>query len=312
MINQRNAILTYRVATEDMLESAGFKSELASVTYDFENEEKEIVLSEEHDYNLLMHGLEPNWSPSENNLVIKQKFIFKNPNVFFGDEGITSRRNKIGIAAHIYSKTTNYQKKINFGVIKYNDFEKTLYFIHEFEKNSLRGELNIDYFLYLEEANENLDYQAMKKGMRLSINLLQTTTIVIDGIGSIFPIVEIDDKTAPLWQIEKNWVDPIDESFDSSTVQLKLNIAHQEFKRIRAGHTILSRLYMGDIIIQAMAAIIDDVINKSEYNLNDVDDVAHNSIISVVKYWIETFEVDTTDYFNIVNTLKLSLEDNFR
>lgn len=311
MISTRNTVNLYQIASLEMLEKAQLVPQQPLFSYKENDEIKYIELDDEFENTLFIHEQESNWSPNEHSLFIEQKFRFENPSGLFGVEGVTGKANKIGIAAHIHSKTTNIQKKIKFGI--FGDTSEPIEFIfrHEFEKNSLRGELNIEFFLYLEDIQEKLPLQADQKGFRLSINLLPTIVIVIDGIGSTFPILEINDKAAPLWQVEKNWADPIDDPFDISTVHLKLNIAHPEFNRLKDGKTNLSRVYMGDIMSQVMAMVINDVLNQSEYNLNDADNATSDSIITIVKYWVETFNVNTTDYFTIINSIKKSLEESF-
>lgn len=309
MISSKNIVSLYQMVTPDLLNQAGFKSTNPKFKYQQNNEIIKIEINEDYNNVLMIHDLDPNWAPNEHNLKVSRKLIFEEPSVLFGESGITSSSNKIGVAAHIHSRTTNYQEKIKIGTIEKLDKSKEVNFNYEFAKNTLRGEVHIDFFLYLEEVKDVRPFQANKAGFKLSGNLLPTTTLVIDGIGSTFPILEIRDKDKPLWQIEKNWADPFEDSFEASNIHLKLNVAHPECKRLKDGKTNLSRLYMGDIISQSMAAIINDVLNNSEYSINDADDASPDSIISIVKYWVESFEIDTTDYFTIINTIKEKLDE---
>lgn len=312
MISSKNTVVLYPIATIDTLEQSGFKYSTPSFSYQSENDLLNIELNEEFDNTLFIHEVDPNWDPNHNNLIIKQELTFENPTVFFGEDGVTHKENKIGIAVHIHSRTTNYQAKKKIGHIENKENPVTFSFVHEFEKDILRGEMYLEFFLYLEEMNISTPLQADKKGLRLSEDLMPPLVILVDGIGSIFPILEIHDKGAPLWQVEKNWADPLDDPFDISTVHLRLNVAHSEFKRLKEEKTSLSRLYMGDIMIQVMSGVINDVVNNSNYVLSDAENAAPDSIIAVVKYWVDTFEVNTTDYFSIINSLKIKLEDSFR
>lgn len=65
---------------------------------------------------------------------------------------------------------------------------------------------------------------------------------------------------------------------------------------------------MGDIMIQAMAMIIQQVILVEEKSLTEVDESSTSSILAVVNYWVTTFEVDTTSLFSIMNSLRTNLE----
>ena len=65
---------------------------------------------------------------------------------------------------------------------------------------------------------------------------------------------------------------------------------------------------MGDIMVQAMSMLIQQVLIIEENTLDIVDEFTSNSILAVVKYWVTTFEVDTTSLFTIMNSLRTKLD----
>lgn len=308
MIQSTNQVSLYRQIDSIMAEEAGIEVSTPQFFYSTSDGLKEIELDEEFDNVLTINEFDTEWSPNENNLIVKQKFTFANPSVLFGDEGVTMNDNKIGLAVHIHSKTSSNQKKINFGSLLNTENKMEVQFEYNFSKDSLRGNIEMDFFMYLQHSVETRPYHANQIGMRLSEEDLYNLIIVVDGEGSAFPITEFNDKNGPLWILEKNWADATEDIFDSSNVNLSLNIVHPLFEQIKAGKTKASRALMGDIMVQAMSMLIQQVLIIEENNLDAVDESFSNSILAVVKYWVTTFEVDTTSLFTIMNSLRRKLD----
>lgn len=308
MINSNNKVSLYKKLDEELIGKVGLKIEQPTFQYKINDLLKEIETGEEFEGVLTINEYDTEWSPNENDLIVKQRFVFEKPSLLFGKEGIALEGSIIGIAVHIHSKTSNFQKKMNFGSIIPSEKPIVVNFEHKFPKDTLRGNLSISFFLYLQKVGSLMPFQADKVGMLLSENDLYNIELIIDGIGSAFPINEFSDKNKPLWILEKNWADASDDTFDSSNVNLSLNIAHPLFEQVKAGKTKVSRAMMGDIMIQAMAMIIQQVILVEEKSLTEVDESSTSSILAVVNYWITTFEVDTTSLFSIMNSLRTNLE----
>lgn len=299
-----NQITLYKKMSIELSNIAGVKLSKPVFRYKYEQEEKKIELKEDYEGILTINEYEPMWSPSENNLEVNQVFSIENPSELFGENGITMPTNKIGIGAHLHSKTSNFQKTLNVGTIKNVKESVEIRFTHNFPISSLRGNLDIDFFIYLKENNENYFKHANKVGMRLSEGNISTIELVIDGDGSAFPMSEFEDKEGPLWKIEKNWVEAHIDTFDSSNVNLSLNTAHPLFKQIKIGKSPMSRAIMGDIMVQAMSMIIQEVILIERVSIEDTSDALPDSIAMAVGYWISTFEIDTSSIFSITNSLR--------
>lgn len=308
MINTNNKVSLYKKLDEELIGKVGLTIEKPIFQYKFNDVMREIEIGEEFEGVLAINEFDTDWSPNENELIVKQKFVFEKPSLLFGKEGIALEDSVIGIAVHIHSKTSNFQKKMNFGSITSSENPIVVNFEHKFLKDTLRGNLSMNYFLYLQKVGSSMPYQADKVGMSLSENDLYNIDLVIDGIGSAFPITEFSDRNGPLWMLEKNWADANDDTFDSSNVNLSLNISHPLFEQIKAGKTKMNRAMMGDIMIQAMSMIIQQVLIVEQRSLTEVDEGSTSSILAVVNYWVTTFEVDITSLFSIMNSLRTNLE----
>ena len=308
MSNMKNKIATYKLIDEDLLNKAIFHMEEVRCFY-LDNEiQNELELSDDYNGVIYINELDDKWSQLNHELTIEQKFTITNPSVFFGEYGVTANENLIGLGVHVHSRTSSIQYKESVSHFGNSTSPIEIIYNHTFEKNELRGNIHIDFFLYLEDNIKSHSFQAKERGLILSDGLILSLELVVDGDGSIFPIREIHDKNEPLWTIEKNWADPIEDPFDVNHVAIKLNTAHSLFNQILEGKTRTSNYIMEDIIIESMAIIINDVINMEELRIEDYDNLEGNSILAIVKYWIVTFDVNVTDAFSIVNSLRRALK----
>lgn len=299
-----NQISLYKKMTEELLNIVEVDTSNLLLSYSNDNEIKEIIIEDVLDNQINLNEHDDMWSPLENELRLRQSFMFSNPSFLYGEDGITMENNKIGIAVHIHSKTSNFQKTISFGTIPNQGNSYHVEFMYEFLASSLRGNIELDFFLFLQELNTPHAIQASSVGMILSEDDLLNLEIIVDGIGSEFPMSEFSEKEGPLWKIEKNWVEAQFDVFTSSNVNLSLNTAHPLFEQVKAGKTKTSRAMMGDILVQAMTMIIQQVLLIDRIEIGENEEIIPNSILAAVDYWVSTFEIDTASLFSINNTMK--------
>ncbi|MDK2845114.1 MAG: hypothetical protein PWP69_1906 [Enterococcus sp.] len=306
-----NQISLYKKIDDQLIDSAQFSIGQPRLSYKMGNEIKDIELSDEIQEIIQINEYDSMWSPNENNLIIMQELSVITPSVFFGDEGVTGDNNKIGVAVHIHSKSSGFQKTIDIGIISNQNNPVRLNLHEEFPVATLRGILNLDFFFYLKEVNEVNIFQAKHEGMILSEGNIHSLIIIIDGEGSSFPMSEFEDKQGPLWRLEKNWVEANLDTFDSSNVNLSLNTAHPLFEELKKDFRKVNRALMGDIMIQAMSMIIQQTVIIEGNSLDNEDDVLTGSILAAVKYWVSAYEVDISDMFSIQNSLRGKLDRQF-
>ncbi|WP_413367297.1 hypothetical protein [Lysinibacillus sp. 3P01SB] len=299
-----NEIALYNKIDEEMAEQAGLRIEEPVLFYKDNGEERIIPLGDSFEGLVQINEFDTMWSPNEHNLEIKQRFIIENPHILFGCDGVTMEGNKIGIAVHIHSKSSNFQRTIQAGEIVNIEKSQVIDFYYEFPVSTIRGIIELDFFMYLKESSTQHPLHASKAGMILSKGNISSLIIVVDGEGSTFPITEFDDKNGPLWKLDINWVEANIDAFNSSNVTLSLNTAHPLFEQIKSGKMPISRAMMGDILVQAMAMIIQQVVIVEKNSIEESEEIMPGSILSAVQYWVSTFEVDTSSLFTITNTLR--------
>ncbi|WP_323707116.1 hypothetical protein P3U62_00635 [Mammaliicoccus vitulinus] len=248
------------------------------------------------------------WSPNDNNLIINQTLYIENHKSLFGDSGVTCIENTIGFAVHIHSKNSNFQKICRIGSFTYSDERVEIDFEYIFNPKTLRGIVNLDFFLYVKNVKNTDPVFANKTGMRLTKEDLNSLSIIVDGVGSTFPITEFSDKNGPLWKVNKNWIDASEDNFDSSQVNIALNTKHKMFRNINKSQGEANKMLMANITLIATAMIINEVINIEGNSFENEDSLIPGTILAVVSYWIETFNINTTSLFTIQNTLFEAME----
>lgn len=307
-----NQISLYQKIDLELVKKANIQVKTPQFFYQTKEEYKEIMLDKDFHNVLLVNKYDEEWSPTEHALTVNQVFSVEYPNILFGEEGVTQDGNVIGLAAHIHSKSSGKQEKIEIDTIQNSNSIKKIYFEHTFQKDSLRGSIDIDFFMYVKEVSSCKFGQANQVGMKLSTEDIYGITIVVDGEGSSFPITEFEEKGGPLWILEKKWADAIDDSFDISNINLSMNVAHPLFEQVKGGKQKASRALMGDIMIQAMSMIIHQVIIVENNSFDMLDESETTSILAVVRYWVITYEIDISSSFTIMNSLRRKLENEMQ
>jgi len=304
-----NNISLYKKIDSNLVERAGIKFNEPKFKYYDNKIEKEINIEDSLEGPFKVNDYDIDWSPSEHNLKVSGSLTVVHPNELFGEAGVTSKGNIIGVAAHIYSRSSNFQKKIKIGFIQQGLNEINIPFENDFPVGSIRGSVNIKCFLYLDSINiPPTPIQANKTGMILTEEDLYNLEILVDGDGSIFPIGEFSDPKGPLWDFNRFWQDASLDSFDANNVSIRLNTAHFLFPQLKGGKTTASKALMNEIMIQSISIIINEVINIDSTDMTLADSATSDTILSAVKYWVDTFEVDTSSYITIMNSVRKKLE----
>lgn len=300
-------ISLYKTIDEELLNFVDVETPLPIFSYIKEKEDlEEYIEFNNSDFSneFVINEADPEWSPIEHNLILKQNFYINHTEKLFGENGVTDRLNKLGIACHVYSKTSNFQKTLHVSDIRYKEGTTNISFEHIFNENTLGGVVFLDFFIYLKEHKISSVNHAEFLGTNLMTTDLLSYSLIIDGSGSEFPIVEINDSNKPLWSVEFNWTDIYEDLFNASSVRLILNQAHPLFDQLMNQRYRVNQYLMNDIIINAMAMIIQKVYLIEQYNLEEETDFQPGSIAQIVWYWVSTYEVNLDSLETIANSIR--------
>lgn len=288
-------ISLFKRIDDDLSQAAGIQAEIPVFSYTDLEEGTEVFINfNDHEDSYVLNEAEPEWSPIEHELMIRQKIVIDCPENLFGDIGVTHEDNTLGLAVNYSSRDSNFQKTVSAGEIKNSSEPVTILFHHTFDENMLKGTLFFEYFIYLKEVKNVLPFTSSMIGTNLNENILSSYSIIIDGRGSEFPIEEIADKEEPLWRVTMNWTDIYEDPFDSSTVRLILNREHHVFDSLvnRNNKNRINRYLMNEIIISAMSLIVQKAILIDKEEIDDEMELNPGTVAQVIWYWISTYELN--------------------
>ncbi|KEZ53669.1 hypothetical protein [Metabacillus indicus] len=284
--------------TEELTQKMGFLSGFYEFKYRKEGFEHllEARQAEGHNSSYLQLSDEKNeWVPDEHELIIERKLFIKNPAFLFGVNGIACNDAELGMALIWTSKTSNQRGAIEIGAFVKNSNEEISFKLsHTFPPGHLKGNISFQTVLFLKtpgSAEENETHLANLSGMILGT--IDEFIVILEGNGSVFPIVEVKEPSQPLWWVVCDWTDPQADSFDEENVRICLNKSHSNYKLLNLENGIYESPLLMDIIASALHIIILKV-KDSEYWDETVNgkNFEAGSISQAVYYFISTFNWD--------------------
>ena len=180
-------------------------------------------------------GKDSDWNPAEHPLVV-QSLIERAPllEAIFGPEGVANSDAEVLLALEWASADSCWRTLGPVHGLRREEAGSGVMLNIELEPGTVRGSgfLSVQAFLGQSQA-ELVPGFAHHPGARLG-PLAQPIEIIIDGDGSLFPVVEESlGADGPLWELKACWSDPQDEPFSSDYVALVLNNAHPHFEQLR-------------------------------------------------------------------------------
>ncbi|MBG9982132.1 hypothetical protein HZY86_03300 [Aerococcaceae bacterium DSM 111020] len=304
----KNVISLYKKIDGPLLEQINLSDFQIQISYTDKLESITLRTDETRNDSFYINEHDPEWNPNLDNMVLSVSFTINNPSALFGTTGVTSLKNKIGIASKIHSKQSNFQEIKTHQIISSDISELSVKIDLTLLKGMLKGEFNLDLFFYIAEINERLPWQADQLGMIVSQGPIISFSFLVDGDGSDFPITEFQEPKGALWRFEKDWVAADEDIFEASNVRLALNTSHPLFEQIKNGKTRVSIKLMNDIITQFISLIVQQVILIEGFSIEDAENATDNSILRMVQYWVTTYNIDTSTIYSITNSINKNMQ----
>lgn len=306
------AIPFYRTLTKQLENQLAFLGDDYQFSYrDNANIERNLEITSvdtTNDNQLIIQDEECNWDADHHNLVVQRTALINNPAFLFGENGIAEKGAKIGIALSWQSKTSNQR-----GITEIADltgdvpppFKFT--FRHEFYPGQLRGTVSFEIILYLKKSYSNKSGFAENSGTVLGV--LDTHSLSLDGNGSIFPIVEVNEKAEPLWWVVCDWTDALSDAFIEDNVRIVLNKGHKHADMLTLKKGIKNSPLLMDIISSSIQIIIQKAKESDDWEyIKNGQDVEQGSIAQAIHYFINTFDWDISSPDKMARTLREDLE----
>ncbi len=180
-------------------------------------------------------GKDSDWDPAEHPLMV-QCLIERDSllEAIFGIDGVATIDTEVLLALEWASADSCWRTLGSCHVLKHQEEGRVVELNIELESGTVRGSgfLSVQAFLGQCNGEPALGF-AHHSGARLG-PLARPIEIVIDGDGSLFPVLEESlGVEGPLWELKACWSDPQDEPFSSDYVALVLNNSHPHFEQLR-------------------------------------------------------------------------------
>lgn len=301
-----NALILHRTIDDDLLKRLNVEVENTQLLYtEEEGGEKQLTLKKDDESTLFMGEVQELWDPNTNDLHIKRTLTINNPRVLFAEGGVAPKDSILGLACHIYSKSSGFQMTRDLNAELHSNSEENMKIElnHTFLPATIKGEVYFNIFIYSRETKNNGIGFANKKGMDLGI--IDEFQVVVDGDGSIFPIIEVSRPGEPLWKLVMKWSDITADPFDIEYVRVEINKNHSMYDYLFKD-TRPSIFLLYEILSNVMSQVIYKGVNDPDFEEELIDS---ESISSVISYWIKTYELDISSLESINYGLRNKLEE---
>lgn len=215
----------------------------------------------------------------------------------FGLGGICPSSATLGIALRWSSPQTSEQGVIPLEELKINSPSVEFEIDVQFEKGMLKGALKLQTILYLKDLGypSPLElYFAQQTGVVLGI--LSTSEVLLEGSGSLFPIVERSKENGLLWEV---WYDEMSDILEDKfldKVEISINPLHPNYNLLKIRSTINESPFFIEFISAALVIVIESIKRSCDDDLiNIINSQTHfnsGSIAEAMYYFVNKLEWD--------------------
>lgn len=184
-------------------------------------------------------GHDSDWDPGRDELQVRCNIVgIQNIGGLFGPDGIAPRSATLALALEWTSRDSGWRILGEPALLRLPEQfdELMLQLTLTLPANTLRGTGTLSLQLLLCDAGipeEDEKGLARIPGFRFGM-LGPETRLVVDGSGSLFPVVvEALGTDQPLWQFTQDWSDPLEDEFSTVWLSLSLNKDHPDFPMLR-------------------------------------------------------------------------------
>ena len=226
--------------------------------------------SEDYEYKTLLSNDDDSWDYVEKGFGLSGNVILGCPSSLFGPTQLVNGDAELGIALQWLSKQSSQRGVIPVATITSKTPNDVIIPIdYYFQKDKLFGEVHISLIVYLKKASRNgMRGQAQLPGTILG--KLVEWVIILDGSGSTFPIVIVNEPDKPLWYVDFNYSEPLVEPFDKEYIAIYLNKAHAAYPSIQNPKTKLDQALYVEFLAGALQLILQNLMECPDWQ--DIQD----------------------------------------
>ena len=253
---------SYPVLQEPCISQIGYVTGLPECRYVDQYEEYPLQLDGQESLTSFSGQIKDprcTWYPETHNLIFKKTCRFTSAYHMFGSGGVAASNAILGVALRWISSKADERGIIPFGEVTRKESSVSFDVEAEFDKGKLKGSLKYQTVLYLKKAgNPSSKEQHFANTPGIILGVLDQGELFVDGNGSVFPIVSVNQPGKPLWMVYFNdTADPMQDSFDSENVEIRLNKAHPNYEALKIESTLAESSLFREVLSSAMMVIIE-------------------------------------------------------
>lgn len=234
----------------------------------------------------------PSWHAETHALGLDYEMSLAMPGFLFGPNGLAPANGSVlGVAVQWVDADASQRGTIPLGELAATDRRRPWRIRGqvEFPRGTLRGTLRLYLILYLKTpGTPTAEERHLASTAGTVFGVLHEDRLVIEGNGSMFPVHQISDASAPLWRMVCSW-DDLSDPVNEDTVCLELNQEHPDYPAlITDGNQQWSPL-MREVLAGALQVLITKAAALAEGPIHSGQDLHEGSIGHLVAYLQELY-----------------------
>ncbi|WP_078433841.1 hypothetical protein [Metabacillus halosaccharovorans] len=302
-----NKVSMNRLFDEAIEELLNVSVDLQFFYRDDNGSKKFLNQTEDYEYKTLLSNDDDSWDYVEKGFgllgIVKLGF----PSSLFGPTQLVNADAELGLALQWMSKQSSQRGVISLSTItSTTPNDVSIPIDYYFQKDKLFGEVHISLVVFLKKASRNnMRGQAQLPGTILG--RLVEWLVILDGSGSTFPIVIVNEPDKPLWYVDFNYSEPLVEPFDKEYIAIYLNKAHVAYQAIQKPKTKLDQALYVEFLAGALQLILQHLMECPDWqDIQDGRNCEEGSIGQVIHYFKTTLNWD----FDTPEKLAMSLRND--
>lgn len=299
-----------RLYDETMEELLNVSIDLQFFYKDEDGSKQVLNQTEDYEYKTLLSNDDDSWDYVEKGFGLTGNVILGSPSSsLFGPTQLVNADAELGFALQWLSKQSSQRGVIPLATITGTTPNDVIIPIdYYFLKDKLFGEVHISLVVYLKKASRNsLRGQAQLPGTILG--KLVDWVVILDGSGSTFPIVIVNEPDKPLWYVDFNYSEPLVEPFDKEYIAIYLNKAHVAFPSIQKPKTKLDQALYVEFLSGSLQLLLENLMECPDWqDIKDGRNCEEGSIGQVMHYFKTTLNWDLDTPEKLAMSLRKDLE----
>ena len=297
----------YKTLSSSEIAKLGIKID-RNYYYITENDIKEIKeqkfdnTSHEKIYQLIDEDYE--WNPKIHSLIMDISVSLKDCSSIFGTNGSCYEDSIVGVGLTWKTDKSKIKRCIKICEITKDSKDITVP-VNSIKLDDVSSNITFKVFFYIVSPGKTngIKYFGNEQGIILHEQVMWT--IIINGTGSIFPIIEIEDE-GPLWTYMCDIDDICEDYFDNEHIEIRINTKHPAYEFIHPKSQTYNVYFLNELMSNAIATIIMDIRSKQSNGKIDLDeDFESGSILQAIKYFNDKLNFDINgSYDNLLKTVK--------